>query len=457
MSRNTFPFTDTTLRALQQQREQLEREDRRRAVSRQCLTRMAILPSSRSFRPPGSRSQQYCRDAAIHNALYTGDGERLRAIFKEDRSAEVLVETVTEELQWNQEMGLWALSPKKSHTSPLRITASRGYLDCVRHLLSRGADPNSSVGGRVALHDSCEAHHTECSRLLLSRGAEPNLKSEDGQAPLHLCITPESLGCAQLLLDHGALVNLPCQYTRATPLHVASARGLEEHVALYLSLGADPCARNREGETPLNSACAASDCPQHFGRYYRVADMLLRAGGNAITPGKKGHGPLHNASSNCHLRLAQLLLDHGASVNVRNSAGYTPLDCALQMCAEYPECQPQQLVRLLLNHGAVSPTAKMWRFCAASPQTFEILLNSYDRIPSGDAWIEAVPPEIWNDHQTFYESVLNCSNQPRPLQHLARCALRNLYGSQCHGKLKQLGLPPALTTYLLLQPEGIVH
>ncbi|KAM4623266.1 ankyrin repeat and SOCS box protein 16 [Discoglossus pictus] len=456
MSRDTFPFSEATLRALQEQREQLEREDRRRAVSRQCLTRRALPPSC-SFRLPTSRSQKYCRDAAIHNALYTGDMDRLRGIFREDGSAEVLVETVTEELQWSPEMGLWSLIPKKSHTSPLRITAGRGYLDCVRLLLSRGADPNSSAGGRVALHDSCEGHHTECTRLLLSRGANPNLKSEDGRAPLHLCTTPETLGCVQLLLDHGAIVSLPCQYTRATPLHVAAARGLEEHTALYLSLGADPCARNREGETPLNSACAASDCPQHFGRYYRVADMLLKAGGNAGTPGKKGHGPLHNASSNCHLRLAQLLLDHGASVNVENSAGYTPLDCALQVCADYPECQPHQLVRMLLNHGATPSGAKMWRFCAASPQTFEILLNAYDHIPPGDSWVEAVPPDTWRDHSAFYESVLTSSNQPRPLQHLARHALRAEHGGQCYKDLAELGLPPALMDYLLLQPEGAIH
>lgn len=165
--------------------------------------------------------------------------------------------------------------------------------------------------------------------------------------------------CARQLLEYGAIVNLPCHYTRATPLHVAATRGLEAHVTLYLSLGADPCVLNREGETPINAACAAGDSPQHFGRYLRVVEMLLKAGGPPGTPGKKGHGPLHNASSNCHLSLVKMLLDHGASVNVTNSAGYTPLDCALQVCTEYPECQPHQLVQTLLNHGSESPSVKV--------------------------------------------------------------------------------------------------
>ncbi|XP_075703167.1 ankyrin repeat and SOCS box protein 16 [Rhinoderma darwinii] len=456
MAKETFPYSAATLRSLQQQREQLEDEERRRAVRSQCLTRR-FLSDSRPSYPPANRRRQYCRDTAIHNALYTGDVERIKGIFKADDSAEVLVETVSEELQWSPEMGLFSLIPKKSHTSPLRITAGRGYSDCVRHLICRGANPNSLAGGRVALHDSCEAHHAECTQLLLTRGANPNLQSEDGQAPLHLCTTKETLECAKLLLDYGALVTLPCHYTRATPLHVASVRGLEDHVALYLSLGADPCARNREGETPLNAACAACDSPQHFACYLRVAELLLKARGDPGMPGKKGHGPLHNASSNCHLRLVQTLLARGVSVNVTNSVGYTPLDCALQVCTDYPECQPHELVQTLLNHGAVPPSVKMWRFCAASPFTFEILLNSYDRIPPGDFWVEAVSAETWKEHLTFYESVLQVANQPRRLQHLARCAVRNLYSRQCHQAIPDLRVPATLTAYLLLHPEGLIH
>lgn len=175
----------------------------------------------------------------------------------------------------------------------------------------------------------------------------------------HGCLRFSVFRCAKQVLEYGGLVNLPCHNTRATPLHIAASRGLEGHVALYLSLGADPCALNREGETPVNASCAAGDSPQHFTRYLRVVEMLLKAGGNPGTPGKKGHGPLHNASSNCHLKLVQMLLDYGASVNVTNSAGYTPLDCALQVCTDYPDCQPHQLVQTLLNHGSEPPTAKV--------------------------------------------------------------------------------------------------
>lgn len=89
--------------------------------------------------------------------------------------------------------GMWVLTPQKKHTSPLRILASRGYQDCVKHLLLHGAEVDAMVGGKAALHDSCANHRAECTRLLLTYGANPNILSEDGVAPLHLCTTQETL------------------------------------------------------------------------------------------------------------------------------------------------------------------------------------------------------------------------------------------------------------------------
>lgn len=85
------------------------------------------------------------------------------------------------------------LTPQKKHASPLRILASRGYQDCVKHLLLHGAEVDAMVGGKAALHDSCANHRAECTRLLLTYGANPNIVSEEGMAPLQFCTTQESL------------------------------------------------------------------------------------------------------------------------------------------------------------------------------------------------------------------------------------------------------------------------
>ncbi|XP_048372384.1 ankyrin repeat and SOCS box protein 16 isoform X1 [Sphaerodactylus townsendi] len=455
MSKETFVFTSSTLRSLRLQREMLEWEDRQRAASRQYASRRYQLASrSPLLLPKPARRTQYCRDPAVHNALYTGDLPGVQSIFKDETTANMIVETTNEELVWSAELGLWVLTPQKKQTSPLSITAARGYRDCVKHLLLQGAQVDAVVGGRAALHESCANHRAECTRLLLGYGANVNILSEEGLAPLHLCSTQESLPCAQLLLEYGALVNQNTRDHRASPLHVAAKHGLDDHMKLYLCYGANIAHRNREGETALNAACAGADRPEDAGRYYRVVKRLLDAGADAQTAGRKNHTPLHNACSNCHIRIVKLLLQHGAEVNVSNCAGYTPVNCALQAVEDYLEGEPEKVIAALLDHGAAPINPKMLKFCALSPEVMEVVLNSYDRIPSCDSWVGAVPPELWQKHQRFYNSVLRLVNQPRLLQHLTRCAIRKQLGVRCHLGVAELKLPSSLKDYLRLPLEG---
>lgn len=119
--------------------------------------------------------------------------------------------------------------------------------------------------------------------------------------------------------------------SRLTPLHVAARRGLVEHVELFLAHGADVLATNREGETPLNAACSGAERPSEAGRYLCVVQRLLDAGADPRTAGRKQHTPLHNACANCCPRIVDVLLQHGAKADVVNCAGYTPMDCLLQV------------------------------------------------------------------------------------------------------------------------------
>lgn len=202
--------------------------------------------------------------------------------------------------------------------------------------------------------------------------------------------------CAELLLDGGAEVNMRTKESRLTPLHVAARRGLEEHVELLLGHGADVLATNREGETPLNAACSGAERPSEAGRYLRVIQKLLAAGADPWTAGRKQHTPLHNACANCSSRIVKVLLQHGARADVVNCAGYTPMDCLLQVDHEdwldfkgdldskrssrghvfvfvfvllfclslkvvedYPDQQPDAIARSLLNYGAKPVSAKV--------------------------------------------------------------------------------------------------
>ncbi|XP_071307045.1 ankyrin repeat and SOCS box protein 16 isoform X3 [Agelaius tricolor] len=455
MAHESFAFSPSALRSLRLQRELLERDDRRRALARGSAERR-LLPGTPRQPPSPPRRRQFCRDPAVHNALYAGDLRRVQSIFRDEATANVVLETVSEELVWSPEQGLWVLSPRRQHTSALRIAAARGYEDCARHLLLRGAAVDAVVGGRAPLHDSAAAPHPNCARLLLAFGADPNVLSADGSAPLHLCTAPHSLRCAELLLAHGAQVNLGTRDRQVTALHVAARQGLVAHVELYLHHGADPSLRTHQGETPLNAAAAAAERPEDAERFLRVAERLLEAGAEPGAAGRKGHTPLHNACANGHPAMARLLLRHGADATVPNGAGDTPMDCALRAVREYRQQRPEETLALLLDHGALPAHPKMLRLCCQHPPALEVMLNAYDHVPPADGWVEAVPPELWEEHQEFYASAVRMAGQPRRLQHLARVAIRRHLGARCRAAVPRLALPPPLRRYLQLPIEGLI-
>ncbi|KAL0597676.1 Ankyrin repeat and SOCS box protein 16 [Plecturocebus cupreus] len=453
MARETFPFTSSTLRSLRLQREWLEWEDRRRAAAQQCRSRRCLSsPWARLTRPHRS-----CGDPAVHHALFSGDLQQVQALFQDEEAANMIVETVSNQLAWSAEQGFWVLTPKTKQTAPLTIAAARGYTDCARHLIRQGAELDARVGGRAALHEACARAQLDCVQLLLTFGAKANVLSEEGTTPLHLCTTPESLQCAKLLLEAGAMVNLAAGESQETPLHVAAARGLEQHVALYLEYGADFGLRTSQGETALNAACAGAEGPGSCRQHQAAARRLLEAGADARAAGRKRHTPLHNACANGCGGLAELLLRHGALAEVSNGAGHTPMDCALQAVQDAPNWEPEVLFAALLDYGAQPVRPEMLKCCANFPRALEVLLNAYPCVPSCETWVEAVLPELWKEHEAFYSSALCMVNQPRRLQHLARLAVRGRLGSRCRQGATQLPLPPLLRDYLLLHVEGRIQ
>lgn len=159
--------------------------------------------------------------------------------------------------------------------------------------------------------------------------------------------------CVQQLLQHGASVNSQTEEEQDTALHVASRHGLAEHVQLLLRHGARPDVRNKEGQTPLNAACAQQHQPQDMDRYYRVCQLLVESGASVNAEDRDRQHPLHLACKNANAQIAELLLARGANVNVMNYGGNTALHNILQVAAYKREHRPELVVRALLNHGAV--------------------------------------------------------------------------------------------------------
>ncbi|KAF4022045.1 hypothetical protein G4228_013594 [Cervus hanglu yarkandensis] len=407
--------------------------------------------------------------APLPPGVLVGDLEHLKPLMdKFFQDANVVFEIKKDEMVWQVKSpatfglsGLWTLEYKRELTTPLCIAAAQGHTACVRHLLGRGADPDASPGGRGALHEACLGGHTACARLLLQHRADPDLLSAEGLAPLHLCRTAASLGCAQALLEHGASVQLEGGAGRDTPLHVAAQRCLDEHARLYLHHGARVDARNGRGETALSAACGAARRPDEHARCLRLCALLLRRGAAADARDEDERSPLHKACGHVRPSLARLLLRHGADTHALDYGGASPLARVLQTAACAPEAEPQLTVQELLNHGSptVWPDAfpKVLKSCAAVPAVIEVLFNSYPQLRVSESWKEVIPEEVFQMHRAFYRSLFALAHTPRCLQHLCRCAIRKSFGRKCFSLVPLLPLPETLQNYLLLEPEGVLR
>ncbi|XP_010406267.4 ankyrin repeat and SOCS box protein 18 [Corvus cornix cornix] len=404
--------------------------------------------------------------ARFYTALVTGDLRSLQVLTERyHQDVNLVFEISKNELQWQVKSqasyglsGLWALEERRELSTPLCLAARHGHPDCLRHLLRHGADPNLAPGGQGPLHEACRAGHSDCVELLLEYRAEPNLQSDEGMAPLHLCTTPDSLGCARLLLRHGAAVDLPSEAAGDTALHVAARHGLCDHAHLYLRRRARVDARNAREETALGILCGqASGTGEDSLRLFR---LLVAHGADVGARDESWRSPLHRACGVANAELVRLLLRRGADTNAIDYDGVSPLGWALQGAASHRDLRPHLTIQLLLNHGSqkIWPPAfvKVLKSCAAVPEVIEVLFNSYSQIPVSQEWAKAVPEEVFQEHQPFYESLFGLAGTARCLQHLCRSTIRTNFGSKCHSLIPLLPVPKALRDFLLLEPEGVV-
>ncbi|NXC38287.1 ASB10 protein, partial [Penelope pileata] len=442
----TIPLSSATRRSLQREKGQPWEQPQHRSLgARERCTEP--LP---------------CHDLLVQNALFSGDLEMVQKYFTRSAAVNLVIETRGDELRWtSRKLGLWSLSYEQELTTPLHITASRGYTDCLQLLLLRGAAVDFAPGGKTALHEACAVASTDCVRLLLSFGADPEAVSEDGYKPLHLCKSPDSIKCVQELLKRGACVNSRTEEEDDTALHVAARHGLAEHVQLLLRHGAELEARNEEGQTPLNAACAQPHSPQDTERYHRVCQLLVESGASVNAADRDQQHPLHLACKNANAPVAELLLARGANVNIMNYSGNTALHNILQAAAYKLEHHPELVVQTLLNHGAIriwpGSLLKVLRYCHACPRAIEALVNCYDHVRVSEEWAAAVPAEVVRKHPRFYQSLFSLQHGPRSLQHLARCALRSFLEGRLLPALSKLHLPTALRRFLLLGFEDVLY
>ncbi|KAG2460583.1 ASB16 protein, partial [Polypterus senegalus] len=130
MSGETFVFTSATLRSLRLQQELLDWDQERRALARRHRAWKRGIRDGQRSDPLPRPEPQYCRDAAVHNALFTGDLLKIKSIFRDRAMVNVIVEVASDELVWSAELGRYEPMPPVGGLPPLALPGLCFWVSC---------------------------------------------------------------------------------------------------------------------------------------------------------------------------------------------------------------------------------------------------------------------------------------------------------------------------------------
>src|SRR5256712_10460089 len=249
----------------------------------------------------------------------------------------------------------------RSGATPLLFTARTGDVESARLLLNAGADPkDSQPDGVSALVLAAHSGNGNVAALLLERGADPNAFGS-GYTALHAAILRSDLNLVKALLARGANPNL--RMTKGTPMrrdttdwnlpatlvgaspYLLAAKFLESDIMpVLVAGGADPGLTMPNGADAVMLAAGMGSSKTasrrgietiDFGKVEpetRVRDAVAAAvglRGDVKAASQTGGTAMHVAAALGYDTVVQVLSEHGASVNVKNKRGITPLMAAM--------------------------------------------------------------------------------------------------------------------------------
>jgi ankyrin repeat protein len=244
--------------------------------------------------------------------------------------------------------------------TPLLLASAQYTFDgegtaAVQLLLDHGASVHvRAKNGETPLHLASRRHDSNIVALLLKFGANVDAHNDDNMTPLLLALGQDTFydgggtAAAQLLLDHGASVHVRNKNGQ-TPLHLASQCCHSNMVALLLKFGADVDAQDNDNMTPL--LLASGRDPYDDARATAAAQLLLEHGASVHVRNKNGQTPLHLASEHHHSGIVALLLKFGLDVDAQDNDNMTPLLLASGR-DPYDDARATAAAQLLLDHGA---------------------------------------------------------------------------------------------------------
>lgn len=193
----------------------------------------------------------------------------------------------------------------------LHDSVRRGNLEEAGPLVGQGADVNwrnpkndvcthypTCECGTTSLHIAVDTRNAQMVEYLLQRRAELNMEDVRGKTPLQRLLAgfaPGIFNVVRVLVDAGADVNSRDFFDRSILLVAVMLNDFS--LAEYLlSSGANPDAKDCNGDTPLSHICSMAKSRCLFG-IKRMMKILLRSGADVDLADDFGRTPVMNLVS----------------------------------------------------------------------------------------------------------------------------------------------------------------
>ena len=217
---------------------------------------------------------------------------------------------------------------KKKLNIELYEASEKGSLDQIKSLLRQGADPNYynyPEDQKNSLHIACEKGFIDAAKLLIDGGADVKTVSATYQAtPLIFAVQAGKPALVKLLVSLHASLNAENGYGN-TALHTACKLGYDDIIQTLIESGASVSISNHKGSTPLHFLAHSTLTETQYREILKLFNLTSTTIDATDT---RGNTPFLTACMAGNLALMTVLLEYGASKEVRNSNNETYEDIA---------------------------------------------------------------------------------------------------------------------------------